>query len=177
VELTGYLDFWFADLPIVERVARFAALDILVLDVWLWRERPMADLYAECRRHGCLINSTFDPLLGSLVDADDHPSCRDAWAESLEMAECFRIPPLFVFSNQVEVRPNGEHLGLEAAGVCFDKTGILVNNRMQTDVPDVYAIGDVIGGALLAHVAMRGGEVAVENALGQAAIFDPKTVP
>jgi dihydrolipoamide dehydrogenase len=35
----------------------------------------------------------------------------------------------------------------------------------------------VIGGALLAHVAMRGGEVAVENALGQAAIFDPKTVP
>jgi sugar phosphate isomerase/epimerase len=68
----------------------------------------MADLYAECQRHGCLINSTFDPLLGNLVDANDHPHCRDAWAESLEMAECFGIPHLFVFSNQVEVRPNGE---------------------------------------------------------------------
>lgn len=108
MELTGYLDFWFTDLPIVERVARFAALGIRRLDVWLWRERPMAGLYAECLRHGCLINSTFDHLLGSLVDAQDHPRCLEAWAESLEMAGRFRIPHLFVFSNQVEVRPNRE---------------------------------------------------------------------
>jgi hypothetical protein len=176
VELTGYLDFWFATCrsssvsPGSLRLTSGASMSGCgESDPW-----PIS---TECQRHGCLINSTFDPLLGNLVDANDHPHCRDAWAESLEMAECFGIPHLFVFSNQVEVRPNGEHLGLEAAGVCFDKTGILVNNRMQTDVPDVYAIGDVIGGALLAHVAMRGGEVAVENALGQAAIFDPKTVP
>ncbi len=108
MELTGYLDFWFRGLPIVERVERFAALGIRRLDVWLWRERPMAELYAECRRHGCLLNSTFDPLLGNLVDADDHPRCLDAWAESLEMAERFEIPHLFVFSNQVELRPDGQ---------------------------------------------------------------------
>jgi hydroxypyruvate isomerase len=107
MELTGYLDFWFTDLPIVERVERFAALGIGRLDVWLWRERPMADLYAECQRHGCILNSTFDPDLGNLVDADDHGRCLNAWAESLEMAERFGIPHLFVFSNQVEVRSGG----------------------------------------------------------------------
>ena len=74
-------------------------------------------------------------------------------------------------------RPNVEDLGLEAADVRFDKAGIPVNARMQTNVPGVYAVGDATGGALLAHVAMRGGEVAAENALGHAAAFDPKTVP
>lgn len=107
VEFTGYLDFWFRQVPIVERVERFAALGIRRLDVWLWRERPMADLYAECQRHNCLINSTFDPLLGNLVDANDHQRCLDAWAETLEMASRYHIPHLFVFSNQVEVRPDG----------------------------------------------------------------------
>lgn len=107
MEFTGYLDFWFRDVPIVERVGRFAALDIRRLDVWLWRERPMADLYAECQRHRCLINSTFDPLLGNLVDAADHDRCLDAWAESLAMAEQYAVRHLFVFSNQVELRPDG----------------------------------------------------------------------
>jgi hydroxypyruvate isomerase len=107
MELTGYLDFWFRDLPIVERVERFAALGVRRLDVWLWRERPMADLYAECQRYGCILNSTFDPWLGNLVDANDHPRCLDAWAESLEMAERFAIPHLFVFSNQVQRRSDG----------------------------------------------------------------------
>ncbi len=104
---TGYLDFWFTDRPIVERVAPFAQLGIRHLDVWLWRERPMADLYAECERHGCRLNSTFDPELGNLVDAADHPRCLDAWAESLDMAQRYQIPHLFVFSNQVIVRPDG----------------------------------------------------------------------
>lgn len=107
MEFTGYLDFWFTDRPIVERVEQFAALGIRRLDVWLWRERPMAELFSECQRHACLINSTFDPKLGSLVDAADHPRCFDAWAESLEMAARFKIPHLFVFSNQVDLRPDG----------------------------------------------------------------------
>jgi hydroxypyruvate isomerase len=108
MELTGYLDFWFRDYPIVERVERFARLGIRRLDVWLWRERPMADLYAECQRYNCILNSTFDPRLGNLVDAADHSRCLEAWAESLEMAERWGIPHLFVFSNQVEPRPNGQ---------------------------------------------------------------------
>lgn len=74
-------------------------------------------------------------------------------------------------------RPNVEDLGLEAAGVRFDKAGIPVDAQMQTNVPGVYAVGDVTGGALLAHVAMRGGEVAVENALGHTTTLDLRTVP
>jgi hypothetical protein len=105
MELTGYIDFWFTDLPIVERVERFAVLGIHQLDVWLWRERPMVDIYAECQRHDCIVNSTFDPQLGNLVDMNDHLRCLDALAESLEIARQFGIPHLFVFSNQVELRP------------------------------------------------------------------------
>jgi dihydrolipoamide dehydrogenase len=74
-------------------------------------------------------------------------------------------------------RPNVEDLGLEAAGVRVEKAGIAVDAHMQTSVPGVYAVGDVTGGALLAHVAMRGGEIAVENALGRPAALDLKTVP
>jgi hydroxypyruvate isomerase len=68
----------------------------------------MADIYAECQRHGCIINSTFDPRPGNLVDAVDHPRCLEAWAESLDIAVRFGIRHLFVFSNEVEVRPDGE---------------------------------------------------------------------
>ena len=74
-------------------------------------------------------------------------------------------------------RPNVKDLGLETAGVRFAKGGIPVNAQMQTNVPGIYAIGDVTGGLLLAHAASLGGEVAVENALGHRAAFDPKTIP
>ena len=74
-------------------------------------------------------------------------------------------------------RPNVEDLGLEAAGVRTAKSGIPVDTRMQTNVPGIYAIGDVTGGIQLAHVASQGGEVAVENALGRASTFSQKTVP
>ena len=74
-------------------------------------------------------------------------------------------------------RPNLENLGLEVAGIRFERIGIPVNSQMETNVPGVYAIGDVTGVAPLAHVAMQGGEVAAENALGHAAQLDLKTVP
>jgi len=74
-------------------------------------------------------------------------------------------------------RSNVENLGLDVAGVRADRSGIPVNSQMETNVPGVYAVGDVTGMAQLAHVAMRGGEVAVENALGYQAKLDLKTVP
>lgn len=63
-------------------------------------------------------------------------------------------------------RANVEGLGLESLGVELCKTGIVVDDYMRTRVPHVYAIGDVTGGLLLAHVAMHQGVVAAENALG-----------
>ncbi len=75
-------------------------------------------------------------------------------------------------------RPNVENLGLEAAGVRYDKRkGIAVDEGMRTNVPGLYAIGDVVGGAMLAHVASKEGVVAAENALGLDSHMDYKVVP
>ena len=74
-------------------------------------------------------------------------------------------------------RPNVEGLGLEAAGVAFDRKGIRVDERMATTVPHIYAAGDVVGGAMLAHVSMHQGVVAAENALGHTAQMRYNAIP
>ena len=58
------------------------------------------------------------------------------------------------------------NLNFPKAGVGVTSAGIRVNNRMETTAPRIYAIGDATGGVLLAHVAMEGGVVAAENAMG-----------
>ncbi|MBP1759967.1 MAG: dihydrolipoamide dehydrogenase, partial [Firmicutes bacterium] len=63
-------------------------------------------------------------------------------------------------------RPNYENLGLEKIGVQVEKGKIIVNAQMETSVPHVYAIGDVTGGILLAHVASAEGTLAAINAMG-----------
>jgi len=60
-------------------------------------------------------------------------------------------------------RPNVENIGLEKIGLDFDNKGINVDKYMQTNLPDVYAIGDVTGKSLLAHSASRMAEIAVDN--------------
>ncbi|HKW86690.1 MAG TPA: dihydrolipoyl dehydrogenase [Nitrospiraceae bacterium] len=62
---------------------------------------------------------------------------------------------------------NSKDIGLEKVGVQVGKRGeILVNERLETNVPGLYAIGDVVGKAMLAHVASAQGKVAAANALG-----------
>jgi dihydrolipoamide dehydrogenase len=64
-------------------------------------------------------------------------------------------------------RPNSDNIGLEKAGVKTDPHGwILANTKMQTNVPGVYAIGDVIGPPMYAHKASREGIVAAEVIAG-----------
>jgi len=60
-------------------------------------------------------------------------------------------------------RPIVEGLGLERAGVDFDRSGVKVDDRMRTNVPGVWAAGDVTGRSMLAHAASRMGEVAVAD--------------
>jgi dihydrolipoamide dehydrogenase len=74
-------------------------------------------------------------------------------------------------------KPNLDGLGLPEAGVRFSKKGIEVNEKLETNVPGIYAIGDVTGQWLLAHFAMAQGEVAAKNALGQEAHMDSRVVP
>ncbi len=69
--------------------------------------------------------------------------------------------------------PVTEGLNLEAAGVRTDERGFVpTNEHMETNVPGVYAIGDVARPPMLAHKAMKEGLVAAEHAAGRAAAFD-----
>ena len=62
---------------------------------------------------------------------------------------------------------NVQDLGLEAAGVDFDRRGVRVDDKCATNVPGVYAVGDVTGRQWLAHAASRMGEVVVHNLCGR----------
>ena len=73
---------------------------------------------------------------------------------------------------------NTEDIGLEALGIDKGERGeICVDNRMETNIKGVYAIGDVVGGILLAHVASKEGVVAASNACGVAMVMDYSVVP
>ncbi|MDX1412866.1 MAG: TIM barrel protein [Candidatus Promineifilaceae bacterium] len=101
MEYTGYLDFWFTDLPIEKRIAKFVALGIRNLNFFFWRQAPVSQLASECEQHGATLYSTFDDNMGSLADPGDNEKTLRSWAQSLEMAERFGITALYVFSNQI----------------------------------------------------------------------------
>ncbi|MCD8036450.1 MAG: dihydrolipoyl dehydrogenase [Clostridiales bacterium] len=74
-------------------------------------------------------------------------------------------------------KPNTAPLKLENAGIDTERGAIKVNDHMETNVKNIYAIGDCIGGTMLAHIASAQGEVAAENAMGQDSRYDEKTNP
>lgn len=64
-------------------------------------------------------------------------------------------------------RPNVEGVNLEAAGIDYTRKGITVNDRFETNVPGIYAVGDVTGGIMLAHAATYQGLRALNSICGQ----------
>lgn len=73
---------------------------------------------------------------------------------------------------------NTKGIGLEETGVELGKRGeIVVNDRMETNLPGLYAIGDCVGGILLAHWASFEGICAAENAMGLESHLDSRVVP
>src|ERR1700722_12652199 len=69
--------------------------------------------------------------------------------------------------------PNGADLGLENTKIQRDERGFVkVNNHLQTDDPNIYAIGDIAGGILLAHKAHKEARIAVESITGGKSVFD-----
>ncbi len=73
--------------------------------------------------------------------------------------------------------PYTDGLGLEGVGVEMEGRAIKANVRLETNVPGVYAAGDVIGGIMLAHVAWEESKVAVSNMLGKRAEISYNIVP
>ena len=68
-------------------------------------------------------------------------------------------------------------LGLETIGVALDRGAVKVDNRMRTNVPNVYAAGDVTGFSMLAHTASREGEVVVNNLTGRPDVMRYHAIP
>ena len=74
--------------------------------------------------------------------------------------------------------PNGKQINAEAAGVQVDERGFIPTDaKMRTNVPHIYAIGDVVGNPMLAHKATHEGKVAAEVIAGLPSLFDPMTIP
>jgi dihydrolipoamide dehydrogenase len=74
--------------------------------------------------------------------------------------------------------PNGNKIGADKAGIAVDQRGyIAVDKQMRTNVPHIYAIGDIVGQPMLAHKAAHEGHVAAEAAAGQKSFFDARVIP
>jgi dihydrolipoamide dehydrogenase len=75
-------------------------------------------------------------------------------------------------------RPNGRSIGAERAGVAVDEGGFIgVDKQQRTNVPHIFAIGDVVGQPMLAHKAVHEGHVAAEVAAGKPSYFDVRGIP
>ena len=75
-------------------------------------------------------------------------------------------------------RPNGARLNAAAAGVTVDTRGFIgVDAQMRTNVPHIFAIGDVVGQPMLAHKASHEGKVAAEVAAGEKRANDARVIP
>ncbi|ABE56657.1 dihydrolipoamide dehydrogenase [Shewanella denitrificans OS217] len=74
--------------------------------------------------------------------------------------------------------PNGKLLEAEKAGVAVDERGFInVDKQLRTNVPHIYAIGDIVGQPMLAHKGVHEGHVAAEVISGMKHYFDPKVIP
>jgi dihydrolipoamide dehydrogenase len=74
--------------------------------------------------------------------------------------------------------PNGKKIGAEKAGVVVTDRGFInADSQMRTNVPHIYAIGDIIGQPMLAHKAVHEAHVAAEAAAGQKSYFDATVIP
>ncbi|HKM01043.1 MAG TPA: dihydrolipoyl dehydrogenase [Sedimentibacter sp.] len=102
--------------------------------------------------------------------------------ENIEVSVQMKDNSIKVFSGDKALisigrRTNTSSLSLDKAGIKHDRGKIIANDKMETNVPGIYAVGDCLGKIMLAHIASAQGEIAAENALGQNKEFDSKTNP
>ncbi len=75
-------------------------------------------------------------------------------------------------------KPNSEGSGFDTLGIDIDNRGFIkVNEKQQTSIKNIYAIGDIVGDPMLAHKATHEGKVAAEVIAGEPAAFDARAIP
>ncbi len=114
-------------------------------------------------------------LSSKVVSSKRYGDKIDVDVETPEGKKTFTLDMVLVSAG---MKPNISSLNLEKAGVKTDAKGfILTDKRMRTNVSNIFAVGDVAGGALLAHKASHEGQVAVEAIAGSSMEADWKAVP
>ena len=74
--------------------------------------------------------------------------------------------------------PNGKMINAEVAGIYVDERGFIpVDKQGRTNIPHIYAIGDIVGGPMLAHKATHEGRIAAENCADMKSYFDARAIP
>jgi dihydrolipoamide dehydrogenase len=98
---------------------------------------------------------------------------------SFEGEQALAEPQLYDMILQSAGRsPNGKKIGADKAGVAVDARGfIAVDRQMRSNVPHIFAIGDLVGQPMLAHKAVHEAHVAAEAAAGHKAFFDASVIP
>ena len=113
-------------------------------------------------------------LNSTVTRAEDTKKGKKVYIKSGDKEEAAEFDKVLVAVGRKAVINN---LGLDEVGISNDKRKILVNEYMQTNIPSIYAIGDVVGEPMLAHVAWAEGVVAVEHAMGMDTKMDYNAFP
>ena len=104
-------------------------------------------------------------MTGSAVESVD--SSADLCKVSIKTAKGIEIIEAEVVLSAVGITANIENIGLEECGVKTDKGKVLVDEFYRTNIPGIYAIGDIVPGQALAHVASAEGIICVEKIAGK----------
>ncbi|NMS88402.1 dihydrolipoyl dehydrogenase [Clostridioides difficile] len=160
IEFAGILNEFGSDVTIVE------FLDTII---------PMVDKEVSSRLSKLLNKRGIKIIISSKVE-EIYKNGEGLVAEVSKDGEKIKLPcDNVLISTGRELDVDG--LNLEGLGISYDKKGIKVDENYCTSVPGIYAIGDVIGGVMLAHVASEEGKVAVERMVGEKTSVDYNLVP
>ena len=121
--------------------------------------------------------SEFDPTAGRQVQAEMRKMGVSKVEQKIaDPVAAVADDPLVVISAGVE--PRTAELVLDRVGIISDEQGFIpVNEQLQTNIPNIYAIGDVTGGPPLATLAIKQGKIAAEAIAGLAVAYTPQAVP
>ncbi len=150
VEFATVWSSYGVDVTIVEMLPRLVPLE---------DEEVSKELKKEFETRGikCLVGNKVDAVEAGGTGVKVRVSAEDK-ATTLEAEQALVA---------IGFRPNSKGLGLEEAGVKIDDRGFIeINEKMQTSLPNIYAIGDVTGKLMLAHVGSAMGIIAAENIAG-----------